>query len=242
MPDLTVVIPSRGRPDAISAMAETFDETCTADTRIVVAVDSDDPKVEDYARLRQGARPSRIAYLIEQPKGTMVTALNLAARAEAKFVFAVGFMGDDHRPRSRGWDTAYLEALSELRTGIVYGDDLLQRRKLPTQCAMTADIVRALGYMAPPVLTHLFVDNFWLSLGEQAQCIRYLSEVVVEHLHPVAGKAAWDEGYKRVNDAGMYHRDHAAFAEYCRTTLQSDVQKVQALQAVGRAEESPCSR
>jgi hypothetical protein len=90
-------------------------------------------------------------------------------------------MGDDHFPRTHGWDQAYLDALRELGTGIVYGNDLLQGHRLPTQCAMTADIVRRWGYMALPTLRHMYVDNFWRDLGNAADCLRYLPEVVVEH-------------------------------------------------------------
>jgi hypothetical protein len=229
MADLVVIVPSRGRPEAVRALAQHFDATCTADTVIVPAIDMDDPTLEGYAELQQLPPHSRFVGDVRQPNGTMVSALNRAAFTASWGAFAVGFMGDDHLPRTHGWDTAYLEALSDLGTGIVYGDDLFQGRRLPTQCAMTADIVQALGYMAPPALTHLYVDNFWLSLGEQAQCIQYLPDVVIEHRHPVVGKARWDEGYQRVNDGAMYAKDSAAFADYCRTALAEDVAKVRAL-------------
>jgi hypothetical protein len=140
----------------------------------------------------------------------MVEALNVAA--ESVNEFAVGFMGDDHRPRTKGWDTAYLAALIQMRVGMVYGDDGWQHETLPTQIAMTTDIVKALGWMAPPALVHMYVDNWWLELGRAAGCIRYLPDVVVEHMHPVAGKAEWDEGHRRVNQQAMYHVDGATFA------------------------------
>jgi hypothetical protein len=143
--------------------------------------------------------------------------------------FAVGFMGDDHRPRSVGWDKAYLDALRELGTGIVYGNDLLQGENLPTQCAMTSDIIQALGYMAPPSLRHLYIDNFWKILGNGADCLRYLPDVIVEHVHPMAGKAEWDANYARVNSAQMYEHDKTAFEEWLRTSMVSDVAKVRAL-------------
>jgi hypothetical protein len=123
-------------------------------------------------------------------------------------------MGDDHMPRTVGWDAAYLEALRELGTGLVYGNDLLQGSSLPTQVAMTTDIVRALGYMAPPDLTHLYVDNFWRDLGRSAGCLRYLPDVIVEHRHPAAGKAQWDAGYARVNNSAMYEHDATAYEQY----------------------------
>lgn len=220
MPDLVVVVPSRGRPEAARTLAQVFAQTCTADTELVFAVDMDDPALGEYPP----------EHLFVSPGTTMVEALNTAAVVAARDAFAVGFMGDDHCPRTYGWDRAYVEALRELGSGIVYGDDLLQGRRLPTQCAMTSDIVRALGYMSPPGLAHLYVDNAWLSLGMAAGCIRYLPDVVVEHRHPVAGLAAWDAGYARVNSSAMYDRDQDAFETYLTSgQLERDVATVQAL-------------
>ena len=245
MADLVVIVPSRGRPQAARELVDAFYQTCTADTELTFAVDDNDETLPQYQELVATpsglpgpilARPyPRTSVCVVDKPTNMVHALNRTADAFvtlfAPTPHAVGFMGDDHRPRTIGWDTNYLDILRELGTGIVYGDDLLQGRRLPTQCAMTADIVRALGYMAPPALTHLYVDNFWLSLGEQAQCIRYLPDVVVEHRHPVAGKAQWDEGYLRVNDPGMFSKDEAAFAAYRSDGLLGDVEKVRALRA-----------
>jgi hypothetical protein len=233
MSDLLVIVPSRGRPAAAAELAEAFSDTCTAETELVFAVDRSDPTGAAY---RDAVGPSRVW---QNESSTMVEALNDAAACAVQLglathltidpyprnlrrmdgrteslPFAIGFMGDDHRPRTKGWDAAYVEALRDLGTGIVYGNDLLQGGRLPTQVAMTSDIVRALGYMAPPELTHLFVDNFWLDLGAQAGCIRYLPDVVVEHMHPVAQKAAWDEGHLRVNDASMYHTDRIAYTRF----------------------------
>jgi hypothetical protein len=238
MADLIVVVPSRGRPESVRELAEAFDTTCAGNTELVLAVDDNDPTWVAYSEAvlnLAGASKTRVSLCQVIEPASMVRALNATALVVASVCdsmpYAVGFMGDDHRPRSHGWDSAYLEALWDLGTGIVYGDDLLQGRKLPTQCAMTVDIVRTLGYMSPPSLTHMYVDNFWLALGEQAQCIKYLPDVVVEHRHPVAGKAQWDEGYKRVNDASMFAKDEAAFSEYCRTNLLGDVEKVRALRS-----------
>jgi len=232
MADLVVIVPSRGRPHAARELAAAFADTSTAGSLLVFVVDEDDPTLPGYEGIGDGYRIG----VVFTPTRTMVQALNLAAVSYANTAlgldvcarpFAVGFMGDDHRPRTAGWDQAYLEALRGLGTGIVYGDDLLQGQRMPTQCAMSADIVRALGYMAPPDLTHLYVDNVWLALGEAAGCIRYLPEVVVEHLHPAAGKAAMDAGYARVN--ALYDVDGQVFAGYRGGQLASDVAKVRAL-------------
>lgn len=206
--DLTVLVPSRGRPAQAAALARAFHDTCTADTRLVFSIDADDPTRGEYAPLI-GNGPVDVDINVNR---SMVQALNTSACKVTSF--AVGFMGDDHCPRTHGWDTRYLEALRKFGTGIVYGDDLLQRENLPTQVAMTADIVRALGFMAPPELTHLYVDNFWRDLGAGAGCLGYLPDVIVEHRHPVAGKAQWDANYARVNNSAMYERDAAAYEQY----------------------------
>lgn len=223
MADLVVIVPSRGRPEALEELRRAFEETCTADTQLLVVVDEDDPAASAYT-----------GYVLTTPSHSMVEALNSAAAylADPLLVsspFAIAFMGDDHRPRTVGWDQAYLDALRELGTGIVYGDDGFQGENLPTQVAMTSDIVRALGYMAPPKLTHLFVDDYWKALGQGIGCLRYLPDVIVEHMHPFAGKAEWDEGHRRVNDQAMYKRDRFAYQAYAAVHLVGDVAKIGAL-------------
>lgn len=231
MAELVVIVPSRGRPDAAAALARQFAATCTDATELVFAVDADDPQLDGYRGLRSGLGPHQRArvHVVPDPS-TMVHALNQAALAILEDApFAVGFLGDDHFPRSRGWDTAYLTALSELGTGIVYGNDLLQGSRLPTQCAMTADIVRTLGYMAPPVLRHMYVDNWWLDLGKTAQCLRYLPDVIVEHRHPLAGKAPWDDGYRRVNASDVFDADAVAYEAWAGDHLSNAARVVEAL-------------
>lgn len=228
MSSLTVIVPSRGRPHTVAQLAEAFRDTCTEPTWLLFAVDEDDPEHQAYtdAVAEQLVRHGRVT-MASQPSGTMVSALNHAAgvllesRADVR-PDVIGFMGDDHRPRTKGWDRAYLTALQTL-PGIVYGNDLLQGASLPTQCAISAPIVRALGHMAPDVLTHLYVDNYWRDLGRATGCMTYLPEVVVEHMHPMAGKAGWDDGHRRVNRPDLYRRDRAAYAAYWGEHEERDV-------------------
>jgi hypothetical protein len=237
MADLVVIVPSRGRPEAADELARTFAETCTADTTLLFAIDDNDPTLAGYRGVVQFAQERQKVGYIALASRSMGEALAMAVdvilRPEAaEPSFALGFMGDDHRPRTKGWDQAYLDALREMGTGIVYGNDLLQGERIPTQVAMTSDIVRALGYMAPPALIHLYFDDFWKTLGTAAGCIRYLPDVVVEHMHPIAGKAEWDQGYARVNAPTMYDHDKAAFDVWRREQMAEDVAKVKTLRSV----------
>lgn len=229
MADLVVIVPSRGRPESAVEMAAAFRETCTGDTQLIFAIDEDDPTRNDYLKVLKAWHGTAVYYGLAE---SMVEALNGAAAAFlVDDPFALGFMGDDHRPRTVGWDQAYLDALNGLGTGIVYGNDGFQGENLPTQVAMTADIVRALGWMAPPVLRHLYVDNVWKALGSTACCLRYLPDVLVEHMHPFAGKAELDDGYARVNSAEVAGHDRDAYEQWLLTDASGDVAKIRALQA-----------
>jgi hypothetical protein len=229
MPNLVVIVPSRGRPKAVAELAEQCAKTCTADTVLLVVVDSDDPAGPEY----HAPAGTQVFFTWAPPDSGHVGAINYgAARALQDFQpFAIAKLDDDHRPRTKGWDTELLAALREMRTGIAYGNDLLQGQNLPTAPAITADIVRALGYMGPPALRHLFVDDFWRDLGAQAECLRYLPTVVVEHMHPLAGKAPMDDGYRRANASEQYRSDGDAYAAYKADGLADDVAKVKALLA-----------
>lgn len=223
-----VIVPSRGRPNNVTDLAESFADTTRENTKLWLAVDFDDPYLNEY---QEAASTHDQVTVVQVIGGSMSTALNEAATIATSDpqVEAIGFMGDDHRPRTPGWDTAYLAALRELDPGIVYGDDGLQHEALPTECAMSASIVRILGWMCPPVLKHLWIDNFWLDLGNGAQCLRYLPNVLVEHMHPYVGKAEMDEGYERVNSLEIIDHDRTAYELYCRVQLAHDIEKVRML-------------
>lgn len=209
---LTVIVPTRGRPEsALQVVNAVVDTRQIHDTNVVLAVDDNDPMLDLY---REVADTRSDAARVEVVTGGwMVAALNEAAIrvVSDSEVTAVGFLGDDHRPRTRGWDAAYLGALAELGAGVVYGDDLLQHEFVPTQCAMSASIIRALGWMAHPSLKHMYVDTLWRDMANVANRRRYLPDVVVEHLHYINGKATEDDGYRRVNAAEVFSADEQAF-------------------------------
>jgi len=237
--DLLVIVPSRGRPESVARVVEAWTATAAWETAdLLFAVDADDPAVADYRRaVRAGSiAPGVTGAVWLQVTPTwipMVHKLDDAARTFASEGYlALAFAGDDHLPRSVGWAGRYLAELRELGTGIVYGDDLIQGERLPTQWAMTSDIVRALGRMVPAPVEHLACDDSILALGKATACIRYLPDVVIEHMHPIAGKAAWDEGYRRVNRQEQYRKDLAAFADWRHSGLAEDAAKVRALREV----------
>lgn len=237
MSELLVIVPSRGRPESLERVAGAWYETGAFPdgAGLVFAVDGDDPKFPDYRRAldRLAAAdpgPTTINLMHNVAWEPMVAKLNRAALMFAEQGhFALGFAGDDHLPRTHGWAGRYLAALRELGIGIVYGDDGIQGQRLPTQWAMTADIVRTLGRMVPAPVEHLYCDNAVKDLGEQAGCLRYLPDVLIEHMHPVGGKAPMDAGYARVNRREQYRKDGLAYERWKQTDRAIDAGAVRTM-------------
>jgi len=216
MKDMVILVPSRGRPQNIEDLLFSLQETKTA-SELIVIVDDDDETLDQYIEL--GCKVMMIA---KQGKG-MARPLNFAANVFKDDYRHFAFIGDDHRPRTEYWDQKLIDALDEVGTGIAYGDDLLQGENLPTAVAMSGDIVRALKGMVPPGFIHLYLDNFWMQLGRDLKSFIYLPDVIIEHLHPIAGKAQWDENYRSVNAEEVYSADAKAFDEYIQSEDYQDL-------------------
>ena len=207
MRNLAVLVPSRNRPGSIAELCHAFELTDT-DADLIVIVDDDEPQMDAYLNLG-----CDILVFKKYGKG-MAKPLNFAAQLMRDKYRHFAFLGDDHRPRTKNWDLLLLNALDELGTGVVYGDDLLQGENLATAVAMSGDIVRALNGMVPQGMIHLYLDNFWMTLGKDLNALRYLPEVIIEHLHPIAGKAEWDDQYREVNAQEVFSADKQALDDY----------------------------
>ena len=218
---MCVVVPSRGRPENAARLAQAFIDTQT-EADLYFIIDNDDPKWNEYAK------NENIKCLPADNKtGGCANSLNTGAvylLDFAKFPLYdyFVFMGDDHLPRTQNWDKAFIQALG-INTGIVYGNDLLQGENLPTAFGMSRDLVEELQGMTFPGCIHLFFDNFVKQLGIDLNYLKYLPDVIIEHLHPVAGKAEMDEGYARVNQPKWYEEDLLALQKYLRSQEYADL-------------------
>lgn len=224
--NLTMLVPTRGRPANLARLWRAFLDTCEYETKLVALVDNDDPELAGYQALADELHDEPHFRMGIGPRLRLGPTLNEAAPKWAQRCGAVGFLGDDHLPRTVGWDGRYLTELKRLGTGLVYGNDLIQGETLPTQVAMTSDIILATGLMVPVGMTHLYADNAWLALGRALDAITYLPDVTVEHLHPIAGRASWDAGYAECNTDALSSADRAVFEQWQQNELPRWVQQI----------------
>lgn len=213
--NLAVLTPSRGRPDRFAEMVEAIRATADGEVKVYLATDDDDvvyPHIDGVVTWR-GPR-KRLA-------GWTNT---LAATALLEGADILAFLGDDHRPRTPGWDTRIRQAFHEMGDGLVYCADGLQNERLPTAPFWSASVIRALGWYYPPVLKHLYADDYWLKLARDLGRCTYRPDVLIEHCHPSAGKADVDDVY-RENDT-WYDHDRAAFEAFVRTDHPAVLRRV----------------
>lgn len=217
---MLIIVPTRGRPQNVVALEASLKETDTLNAEFLYAIDPDDPACAAYEALDL----KNIWIMHERLRlgGT----LNLLATMHASGYEAIGFMGDDHRPRTTGWDDKIMDEINADGPRVVYGNDLLQGANLPTAVFMSSEIILGLGYMVPPGLTHLWIDNAWMALGQALGGLVYRGDVIIEHMHPIAGKAPWDERYTEVNAPTMDVADRAAYERWLREDLDSAVERV----------------
>lgn len=216
---LTVLCPSRARPDNAAECYRSFIDTRhNPDSELYFVLDEDDSTAADYDV------PIK---LVERGRPGMTDALNTAARHAWNQSEIVGFVGDDHRFRSPGWDQVFIDQLAAAGGGLAYANDLnWQLGEIPTQIFGSSSIWKALGWMALPTAQHLYLDNAWRAIGDGLGRLFYFPDIVIEHLHPAFGKAEWDEGYRAVNSEAMYIHDRLAFNAWITNDLTEDLARV----------------
>ena len=217
MSDFAIVVPSRNRPNNIERLRQAWIDTgATAD--LLVYVDEDDPVLDQYKEPLI-VIPGERKFFGPKTDGPMVEAAH-------NYNF-VGFMGDDHLPLTYGWDEIIKSKLKELKTGVVYGNDLHQGERLCTAVFLTSDILVALGHFCPPGFVHMFLDSVWMGWGRGIDRLCYLPDVIIEHFHPNAGKAENDYSYEQSN--GMMEQDGKRYAEYVQNEYAIDIEKIKAV-------------
>ena len=209
---MCVVVPSRGRPENAERLAQAFKDT-GAEADLYIVIDNDDPKWNEYAKSENYKKLPADNKTGGCAKSLNTGAVLLLDITKYPLYDYFVFMGDDHLPRTQGWDKAFVQALGQ-NTGIVYGNDLLQGANLPTAYGMSRDLVNELRGMTFPGCIHLFFDNFVKQLGLDLEYLKYLPDVIIEHMHPIAGKAEMDEGYARVNQPKWYEKDLLTLQKY----------------------------
>lgn len=218
MPNVLTICPSWQRGGGIDSFINAWGDTCSVDNTLLIALDETDSTLGRYLNRVSDANSVLVNV---GPRMKMAPKVNRVFRDHPDYDYYV-FVGDDHRFRTPNWDEILIER--NVR-GVSYGDDLHQGEKLPTAFMLDGKVARALGYIFYPTLEHLYVDDYIKALGLRTY-LRYVPEVVIEHLHPHAGKAEMDSSYMQSNAAEQYQKDQSAFRQIHWDDVQAKLNRV----------------
>jgi hypothetical protein len=214
---LTVLCPTRGRFAAAREAYASFIATTTLDSTIIFFVINSDEDREEYDGL-----PVLVVPRQEWMNEVLAEAFATIRHSDSDYI---GFIGDDNRFKTVGWDARIVEVLDAQGGGFAYGNDLA-RHDIPTHVFASSRILKALGWLGLPGSHHLYLDNTWKVLGDGADCLYFIPDIIIDHLHPFYGKGEWDDSYRATNAEAVYSHDRDVFTRWLENDSERDIQTV----------------
>lgn len=146
----------------------------------------------------------------------------------------VMLLNDDHRPRTVNGDQKIISQITGVNLiGTNDGATPDKPWNAPNRiCGATVwsgKLLREVGYMFPPELHHLFIDDLWGNLAGRAGCCQIMMDVCVEHDHAYNNKRE-DDTHRKVNSEESWRHDHAVYQVWLKEHAEKDMAKILALQ------------
>jgi hypothetical protein len=216
---ILIVCPTRSRPQNAELTLAAWKETTSGRSDLVFAIDDDQSDL--YPRLSGAIYDVR-------PRKRMIPRFNEVAMDALSQYAYIGFIGDDHRFRTKGWEDRFMRLSSDQHGWIIaYGDDTLKGEALATAAILSSGIIAAWGHVCPQTLMHMYMDDVWMVLGKATGCLKYMPDVIIEHVHYGNGKAPYDAAYGWANAA--MNPDCDAYNKWLKDGgFDADVAKLQA--------------
>ena len=198
---ISLLIPTRNRPDNLKRLVNSLINTTEDINNIELCfyVDSDDvvsvDVITDIAEkikcqcLQGDAAPNvRVSHAITQ---------NSLQKIATGPIFM--FSADDIVFHTRGWDKMVINQFDKFedKIALVYGPDGFQTGDVPvcTHGFLHRHWVDVIGYFFPYQFSVAYHDQWVTEIADALGRRCYIKDLNIEHVHPAAGKAAWDSTY-----------------------------------------------
>lgn len=208
-------------------MLDSLNNTSTT-TDVVFLIDKDDDLKLQYFEFI----PESKIMLFDNTKSALFIERTLTEKINSAFslladdyeYFSVS--NDDFVYHTPAWDQKLINVLEDYGPGIAYGNDLLQGKRLPTTSIVSGKIVKALGWLQMPSLSHLYGDEVWKFIGNELNILFYVDNVIIEHKHWIKDRSLIDETYKNTNSQQRYDQDGKAFSDWKEGQAREDIEKL----------------
>ncbi len=212
------IVPSRKRPEKLKRFLTSWQSCTSGHSVMVIGVDKDD---HSYDNLK--IEFSNVIWeVVESPNGSFLQIVNGLAKKYANEYSYIGFNEDDAIFKTPGYEINFIKKLKEIGNhGIVYANDLINKKGRIYFPVMDSAIIQKLGYMVPPILKCMYADDFWRDLGKSLGTVYRFEDIVIQHLHYTRDDNVADEISSVVNSNQEY--DRIAYSKYIENDFQRDV-------------------
>ena len=219
-----VVIPSRGRPRQVKRAFDQLKQVSEISDFLMI-VNEDQEKFYRFDNYQSFLYDRVMRETAPNEHGANGKLNHVIAKYWDRYETITG-IDDDCMVTTQGWDRTLSAPIKARGYGLSYGNDGFMREELPTKVMISTNISKALGWFAPPVLFHLYADNFWKKLGQGLNALDYFGDVQLEHWHYLNGKAEIDETYKSIYEPNAQARDATAWQKYQAESFEVDLERV----------------
>lgn len=220
------LLPTRGRPDKLRQFFEAYNAT-GATTPGMALIDSPDMRSYlDITDLPKGW----VKQLVRG--GCIVDAMNEAMRIwedrnSGRKPDWIGYIADDNIPETPEWDTKLIGRLKGWN--VINSNDGWQARqdinvgRMHGAVAWSGELVRAVGYLWPAGLKHMFTESVWEAIGRSTGCWQTDMSVMVRHAHAIL---TGDSDQTHEHTEAFFAHDEAVFHEWLNTEKGTAVDRV----------------
>lgn len=226
MTRLQIICPSRGRPERLKTMLDSFDATKSEGTDMIIYVADDDPKIKEYKYYF----PDRNIQF-----GDRLFISEVFNKFSADGHKYYGEVNDDHIYQTPGWDNILIDHIEKQGKGwgIACGWDMMQptpagwlEQKKPSACIISGNIISTLGYMIHPCFQHLFIDDYFRELAIGIESLHFDPNVIIEHQHIFNKRVAPDAVYQWAYSPVSWDYGWNAYHYYMMNKLAGDIKKI----------------
>lgn len=205
---ISILCPTRGRPDKCARMIESVIDTATQYVSIYLSIAVEE--IEEYRQSISKLKKSEnimIKIMASKESTTCYKWNMLAAHAlqgDAKLLM-VG--SDDMYFADNGWDLALSDHYEGLdnKIHVYHLQDSRDENGTPHPI-VTRDYVDRMGYFVPPIFLHWYVDTWTVEIAKHNNCFTHLKEHSLVHDKP-SDKGEPDETHSRIRQWGWKERD-----------------------------------
>lgn len=211
MTTISLICPTRGRPQQLRRMWDSARKTAADDSRIILRFGIRHEEQAEYAKVQDGM--SSMYVMHDFP--TVHCSNMIGERAMDDQITKLFFMvGDDAVFTTPHWDKALREHYEALENKIHVYSLLDSRDPNGTpHPIVTREYIKAIGFFMPPIFLHWYADSWTVDIAKSSNCFTHIKDYMLFHDKP-SDRGQPDETHNRIRKMGWNDRD-AYVAKSC---------------------------